>query len=92
MLYSVDKLEALAKHVQKLSTENTDPRISALLVSRRYFLCELAYFIVLAVCIMRPQCRPGVRFVAICCWCRRRILLWSLLNEETCSAGHGITR
>ncbi|KAF8915223.1 hypothetical protein CPB85DRAFT_1251656 [Mucidula mucida] len=31
MLYSVDKLEALAKHVQKLSTENTDPRISALL-------------------------------------------------------------
>ncbi len=32
LLYPLDKLEALAKHVEKLSTENTNPRISGILV------------------------------------------------------------
>ncbi len=32
LLYPADKLEALAKHVEKLTTENTDPRISLILV------------------------------------------------------------
>ncbi|KAF8921343.1 hypothetical protein CPB85DRAFT_319990 [Mucidula mucida] len=31
LLYPADKLEALAKHVEKLTTENTDPRISLIL-------------------------------------------------------------
>ncbi|KAF9035033.1 FAD-binding domain-containing protein [Hymenopellis radicata] len=47
LLYPLDKLEALAKRVEKLSTENTNPRISGI-------LCVLAVPNAGTMCVLLP--------------------------------------